>query len=224
MSSPVSASFDISRPTGRCQSTGVSIEAGSPYIATLSDDPVSGKTQRLDFSSDAWAAGARPAAPLVRFATWRATMPDSDRPETFLPTGELVDVFEQLVLGDDEGEASGPSQSEVLSVVQPAGEHTPSAGENAEPGDQDHGATASESRAGLRYLLALALLRKRALVLDEQIPATREHPGVLRVRRWTRAGEPTADILEVIEPRISDDRLAELAMVFAEIIEPGSGA
>lgn len=98
MASP--AGLDISRPTGLCAATGSPIEPGEAFIATLVELDT-GALQRLDYTLNAWQAGARPTADdgsaMLIVAFWRTTMPTKDAPKRqLIAPDELVDLFDQL--------------------------------------------------------------------------------------------------------------------------------
>lgn len=53
--------------------------------------------ERMDFSLEAWARGARPTSPLRLFGVWRATMlPPDAKKQTLLSDPELLELFEEL--------------------------------------------------------------------------------------------------------------------------------
>lgn len=95
--------YESARPTRVCAATGRSFEAGERYVATLAEHGASGELVRLDYSTEAWDAGARPGAGLVLIGTWRAR---ADTPglsaAPVLSVDESMDLFERL------GEATEP--------------------------------------------------------------------------------------------------------------------
>jgi hypothetical protein len=105
--SAITSGYSVSRPTGVCAATGRTFAVGDAFIATLveREDPTSTPTptpapglERLDFSIDAWDAGARPQPPLLLFAFWRGVMPEHSEKKRAIVLGdaELLDLFEQL--------------------------------------------------------------------------------------------------------------------------------
>lgn len=93
-------SYPIARPTGVCAHSGVTIEPGSPYVATLVERDGQEGLDRIDFSITAWENGARPAR---LFGFWRTVMSATDeKPRLFIDDNELLSLFEQLSESDDE--------------------------------------------------------------------------------------------------------------------------
>lgn len=95
--------YSVSRPTRRCAATGVEIKPGECFVATLVERPGEEELVRLDFSSQAWAGGARPESPAQVFGFWKANLSDGE-PHTrqLLDDDELLDLFEQLGETTDE--------------------------------------------------------------------------------------------------------------------------
>ena len=97
------SSYDIARPLRQCASTGAPIEPGETYIAVLVDTPGDDALTRQDFSLAAWEGGARPAAPGMVFAFWRAVASEpTEQKKPLIEDEELLDLFEQL--GEAEAE------------------------------------------------------------------------------------------------------------------------
>lgn len=96
-----SSSYPISRSSGRCASTGKEFVTGDPLVVALVEVEGQEDLQRLDFSKDAWDAGARPQAPLTLFASWKASFQPADtKKKLLLSDEELLDLFEQLGASD----------------------------------------------------------------------------------------------------------------------------
>ncbi len=86
--------YQIAKPTGRCSETGCELEPGSPCIATLCEREGDEGFDRLDFSLQAWEAGARPKR---LFSFWKTTVPHPDaKPKMLVDDAVLMDVFERL--------------------------------------------------------------------------------------------------------------------------------
>lgn len=95
MSSPQRTGYESARPTHVCAATGRALGAGERYVAALTDTAESEALVRLDYSVEAWEAGARPDRPLI--AVWRATETDRDSGHnTLLSTDELLGLFEGM--------------------------------------------------------------------------------------------------------------------------------
>jgi len=88
------ASYDIARASGRCASTGVPIEPGSAYVATLCERDADEGFDRIDFSLEAWERGNRPPR---LFSSWRTTMPEAARKsQAFVDDDVLLNLFHRL--------------------------------------------------------------------------------------------------------------------------------
>lgn len=95
--------YSVARPTRRCAATGVEIGPGKSFVATLVEKPGEEDLVRLDFSTEAWAGGARPEPPAQMFGFWKASMGDGDaNVRQLLDDEELLDLFEQLAETTDE--------------------------------------------------------------------------------------------------------------------------
>lgn len=80
------------------------------------------------------------------------------------------------------------------------------------------------SRLAFRYLVALVLIRKRRLVYEGGRPADakRGTRGVMLVRpKVTKASGENPDVIEVIDPGLSDEQAAELAGQLDAIMHSG---
>ncbi len=97
MSVPIGPAYSISRSPGVCAASGQRFAPGDRLVAVLVERPGHDELERLDFAEAAWRAGARPAAPLTVFATWRASfVPPEAKKRLALGDAELFDLFEQL--------------------------------------------------------------------------------------------------------------------------------
>lgn len=89
--------YPLSRSPGQCAASGQSFAEGAQYVATLVERGGRPGLERLDFSVEAWEAGARPAAPFAMFAFWRASFtPHPEKTKPLLGDAELLDLFEEL--------------------------------------------------------------------------------------------------------------------------------
>ncbi len=97
------STFPISRPTGTCASTGVTIKPGDTFVAALIERQGEEGLERLDFCVDAWQRGDRPKPPLWLFASWRAVAGRSEEKKAQFTMGdeELIELFEQLGEAND---------------------------------------------------------------------------------------------------------------------------
>jgi hypothetical protein len=128
------SNYPVGRSTRTCAATGRALAEGERCIAALVENDRE-QLERLDFSTDAWQAGARPTGPGLRLiGFWRTTATAAERHR-----GPVLD--EESLL-------------ELLTGIEPG-----------EP-----------RRDALRLVLALLLLRKRALVQEGH------KPGKLLVR------------------------------------------
>lgn len=97
MSTLLGSGYPIARPTGVCAASGRAIAAGEKCIAVLVERADAPGMERIDFATDAWEAGARPAAPLRMVGSWRTTVTAGDAKRSrFLDDDELLDLFEQM--------------------------------------------------------------------------------------------------------------------------------
>lgn len=89
--------YPAAKSTGRCAATGAAFAPGQVHVATLVERPGEATLDRLDFSVEAWAAGARPQPPLKLFGFWKAHF-SSDAPKgpALLSDPELLELFEEL--------------------------------------------------------------------------------------------------------------------------------
>ncbi|MBX3364057.1 MAG: hypothetical protein KF866_04765 [Phycisphaeraceae bacterium] len=162
-----STGYEVARPTRRCSATGRDLEVGERFVATLVQAE-GGELSRIDFSVEAWAAGARPEAPVV--GVWQSVVPpDGQKRGRLLDNDALLDLHVQL---------------------------------------QENSSDAS--RATLRYVLALLMVRKRLLKVE---PAPR---GVLRVRRAGVEGDQAVDIPE---PGVDETSLHDVSEQLLALIE-----
>lgn len=89
--------YSVARPTRQCAATGIEINPGDRFVATLVERPGEDELIRLDFSVGAWDKGARPECPLQMFGFWRATLSEGEsNVRQLLEDDELLDLFEQL--------------------------------------------------------------------------------------------------------------------------------
>jgi hypothetical protein len=80
---------------------------GEKCVATLVEQPVAGSTTteigRVDFSVEAWAAGARPASPGVVLGSWRTAYHAGEQKKTpLMGDQEMLDLFEEMGRATDE--------------------------------------------------------------------------------------------------------------------------
>jgi hypothetical protein len=86
--------YHVARPTGICAATGQTLEPGSPCMATLCDRVEDEGFERLDYSMDTWATGARPPR---LFSFWRTAVPEPGaRTRLLVDDAVLMDLFERL--------------------------------------------------------------------------------------------------------------------------------
>jgi len=100
MSSAASSPYHIGRSPGRCAETGRAFEPGEPYIAAVVEREGEEGFERVEYSEDAWARGARPER---LFGYWRAVMHSPDAaPKPFVDDGSLLELFDSLEDGEDD--------------------------------------------------------------------------------------------------------------------------
>lgn len=174
----------IGRRSEICAHTGERFEPGEPIVVCLVEPAIDASKRddgavRLDFKAPAWDAGARPAGDIL--AWWRTEARVAAKgSEPALSREDMLD----LVLG-----AGGDAEPH-----------------DAEPDDSD--STPSRTDA-LRYVLALELVRKRALSLVE---TDRDHVKVREVITAKQRDEGVvAREVTIASPPIDRDELARLA-------------
>ncbi|MFA6043436.1 MAG: hypothetical protein WC718_00505 [Phycisphaerales bacterium] len=93
--------YPLSRSPGQCAASGQAFVEGAHYVATLVERAGQPGLERLDYSVEAWEAGARPMPPFTLFAFWRASFsPHPEKAKPLLGDAELLDLFEELGTAD----------------------------------------------------------------------------------------------------------------------------
>lgn len=94
MSGAIQPSYQIGRSPGRCAVSGRVIEPGETYVAALADREEAEGFERVEYSVEAWEAGARPDR---FFGFWRARAPRADeKPKLLIDDGSLLELFDSL--------------------------------------------------------------------------------------------------------------------------------
>lgn len=97
-----SHSYPLARSSGVCAASGAAFAPGEPIVAALVERPGSPHLERLDFSREAWARGARPPLPARLFASWKSShLPPEPKKNSVLSDAELTDLFEELARAGD---------------------------------------------------------------------------------------------------------------------------
>lgn len=87
------SSIPVGKPTFVCAASGEPLPAGTPCVAAVRDNGQGG-FERMEFSTAAWSAGARPEGLLC---WWRTTMPEPDaRRRLVLDDEAIEEVFDRL--------------------------------------------------------------------------------------------------------------------------------
>lgn len=95
--------YPVARSTGVCAATGRAFHVGEEFVATLVEREGQRGLERMDFSRDAWAAGARPPAGTCVFGFWRASYaPPEAKKAPLLDDAEVQDLFDDLGPATDE--------------------------------------------------------------------------------------------------------------------------
>jgi hypothetical protein len=175
-------SFQLGRATKICGATHQPLAPGSSYVASLVEDQESGQTIRMDFSTGACIEGKLPPIPAHRLiAYWRATLNESAaKPQQFMDDEGMLDLFQSTGTLDN-GSESQPSTQE------------------------DGKASAPVSRAHVRYVLALLLIRRRLLVQDSH----RAGSIFVRVKGVPKPPEGPP-LIEVKDPGIDETTIADV--------------
>lgn len=88
------ANYEIARSSGSCSATGEPLEPGAPCVACLCEREADAGFDRLDYSIDAWNAGARPQR---LFSYWKTTVAEANRKRrVFVDDDLLMNLFERL--------------------------------------------------------------------------------------------------------------------------------
>ncbi|MBC7834741.1 MAG: hypothetical protein H7Y88_06530 [Phycisphaerales bacterium] len=176
MSRAAAAGISIPRSSGVCSVTGERLSPGKPYVAALVEQAGSEELVRLDYAGAAWDAGARPISGHL-FGYWRGVVGTSEnRPRLLIDDAGLLDFFEQLI------EAPFPL----------ATEDAPARGTGGR-------------RAGLIFVLALILIRKRLLLVDSM------DAGGMKLRFKGEGGVGGGGRrIEVVDPGLSDALVTEV--------------
>lgn len=195
--------YDIERPTGQCAFTGVKLQPGQPYIATLVevDPPPAGAPRptgasagssgiandfgfkRLDVSLEAWQAGSRPDR---IYSFWRSTVPEANQKrKMFVDNDVLMSLFRRLADSD-----------------QP-------------------------QRLAFRFVLALILMRKRLLKYEssQKRPRGAGGEGEPVLQEWWRVSykppgpgtEP--EFFEVLNPELDETQIEQVTQQLGEVLE-----
>ncbi|MEM7622457.1 MAG: hypothetical protein AAF235_04565 [Planctomycetota bacterium] len=92
------APYTIARTTGHCVSTGKPLAPGDRRVTVLVDDADDPSVLgRLDYSAEAWDAGARPPAGTSVFGMWHNVVPDGTRrDDALLDPSDLLELFSSL--------------------------------------------------------------------------------------------------------------------------------
>ncbi|MEM6750244.1 MAG: hypothetical protein AAF612_07220 [Planctomycetota bacterium] len=245
MSGPASGAISIAKGTGRCAATGADLEPGQAYFAALvdagspatADNPAAsgeasggeasggatsgGETsggdasgggagggkpatvgglalQRVDVSAEAWAEGYRPPG---LFGYWKTVAQEGEEPKTKLDAAALTHLLRTMTAATESPESDDPDPST----------------------DDSDGAT-SNRRAAFLFLVALLLVRKRMLRLDEQEALgdggerwtlmPKRDPSKGPMSKWDD-GEP----IVVVRPALQEDDLAAAADELAEVLD-----
>ena len=88
--------YSVSRASGMCAATQRAFTPNEVFVAALVESPASGLT-RVDYSVDAWNAGARPPAPAAVVGFWKSHFhPNPQAKKNLLDDAELLELFDNL--------------------------------------------------------------------------------------------------------------------------------
>ncbi len=90
--------YRVAGPTGVCAATGRPLDAGAAYVATLCERSDEEGFHRVDYSLEAWEAGARPEGLLGSWRTTNAPPEPSDK--RLIDDDVLLEIFERLADDD----------------------------------------------------------------------------------------------------------------------------
>jgi hypothetical protein len=90
------SSYSVSRASGVCAATQRPFTPDEVFVAALIETPGSGLS-RLDYSVDAWNAGARPPSPAAVVGFWKSHFhPNPQAKKNLLDDAELLELFDNL--------------------------------------------------------------------------------------------------------------------------------
>lgn len=180
-------SYSLGRPTRKCAASGRELQVGEVYVATLSEVSGSEAPVRVDYSVEAWTSvteGKGMKRPRGVMAFWRTHVHDPAKKTEakILDDDALTDLFEQ---------------TETAGVVEvPAAEEAGAEGSTA---SAVNGVEATQRRLALRFVLALLMLRRKLLVLENT------RPGMMLVRHKGTPRPPEGPaLIEVIDPGVDE--------------------
>lgn len=193
-------SYSIGRPTRSCAATGAPLNVGDHYIAALLEAGDALPT-RADYALEAWSSARPPARTLIAF--WRSTVPDPERrTKPILDDDALLDLFESTAGGGEAGadDVGGPTAAPQ--------------GEAPAPG---------ASRAAVRFVLAILLIRRRLLSQEGRGPG-----GLLRLRRKGDPRPPEGPpLIDVVDPGLDEATLSDVLGYLEDlgaVVPAGDGA
>ena len=114
------------------------------------------------------------------------------------PDRALFGFWKRVVPENDEQPKQLVSEGELFDLFEQLAEAT------------DH------KKLAFRYLLALILMRKKKLVYENSKPATKDEPGLLRVRVRQRGGG--GELFEVVDPGLDDDSIAQASEEIGQVM------
>lgn len=191
--------YTLPSTTRSCAATGREIATGETYVAALVQEGSAagggGATggqeefRRIDFSLDAWTAGARPVDARGRrlplLGSWRSVMPAPGASRRMLIDDEaLLDLFEQS--------AESPPDNTPDSPGEPA----------ADP-------------RVFRFMLALILIRKRLLVCEK---TDRRGVMLVRPRGSPKSSEGGV-LTEVEDPGLDESSVARVVTQLSAVLD-----
>jgi hypothetical protein len=88
------------------------------------------------------------------------------------------------------------------------------------------GQATEPARISFRYILALLLMRRKVLKYDGTRRDRPDSPKglVMLVRRATRVDEPPAPVIEIIDPGMDEQAIADAIEQIGSVLAPSSGA
>lgn len=200
-------SYSLGRPTRKCAATGRELVVGEVYVATLSEVAGSDAPVRVDYSVEAWTSvteGKGMKRPRGVMAFWRTHVHDPAKKTEakILDDDALTDLFEQ---------------TEAAGLVEVPADGAGAA--DASQGEASQSVTSTEAtqrRLALRFVLALLMLRRKLLVLENT------RPGLMLVRHKGTPRPPEGPaLIEVIDPGVDE---ATVISVISELEGDGQAS
>lgn len=190
--------YNIRRVGGRCAGCGKTLEPGTQFTATLKERQQ--ELFREDFCDECRAKAPKTDDGDV-LCVWRGRVPEpTEKKKLLIDDDLLVNLFERL--GDRLAERESDEQAGDFARRSPGA-----------PGSPAKAGTGDEARIRFRYVVALILMRKKLLIYDRMDTDDRER------EIWTMHLRGRDEKAFVMDPKLTEDQIAEVSANLSEIME-----